>query len=170
VYPSLYYAIKDLFGLNIPALKMIQSFGLFVALAFLAGAYLWTLELKRKENEGLLTTTTKKTLTGQKATSSELVVSGLLGFLLGFKLLYIIFNFSAFSQNTQGFLLSTNGNIIGGIALAAIMAYFKYREKEKEKLPEPKWIEQTIHPYQEAGNMTLIAALTGLLGAKYFTI
>jgi len=168
VYPSLYYAIKNLFGLNIPALKMIQSFGLFVALAFLAGAYLWTLELKRKESQGLLTTTTKKTLIGQKATSSELVVSGVIGFLLGFKLLYIIFNFSAFSQNTQGFLLSTNGNIIGGIALAAIMAYFKYREKEKEKLPEPKWIEQTIHPFQEAGNMTLIAALTGLLGAKIF--
>ena len=168
MYPSIYYAIKDLFGLNIPFLKMIQSFGFFVALAFLIGAYFWTKELKRKEQLGLLSTTTEKIRVGEKATLDELITSGILGFLLGYKLLYVAFNFTAFTENTQGFLLSTKGNLIGGLALAAISTYMKHREKEKTKLPEPKWIEETLHPYQQVGNLTLIAAFAGLLGAKIF--
>lgn len=147
---------------------MIQSFGFFVAIAFLCGAYFLTKELKRKENQGLLGTTTNKVLIGQKATPLELLTSGIIGFLIGYKLLFIVFNFTAFTENTQGYLLSTKGNFIGGIILAIISVYLKYREKEKTKLPEPKWIEETIHPYQQVGNITLIAAFTGLLGAKIF--
>lgn len=168
MYPSLYYAFKDLFGLDLPFLKMVQMFGFFVAIAFLTSAYFWTKELKRKENEGLLSPTTSKVLKGQKATSSELFFSGLLGFLIGYKLLYIIFNFSAFTEDTQGFLLSTKGNLIGGIILGALGAYFKYREKEKTKLATPVWENESMHPYQHVGNMTLIAAFAGLLGAKIF--
>lgn len=168
MYPSLYYAFKDLFGLDWPGLKMVQMFGFFVAIAFLTSAYFWTKELKRKEKEGLLSGTTNKVLKGQKATSSELFFSGLLGFLIGYKLLYIIFNFTAFTEDTQGFLLSTKGNLIGGVILGALGAYLKYREKEKAKLPEPKWVEEPMHPYQHVGNMTLIAAFAGLLGAKIF--
>jgi phosphatidylglycerol---prolipoprotein diacylglyceryl transferase len=168
VYPSLYYAIKDLFGWDIPFFKMIQSFGFFVAIAFLTGAYFWTKELKRKEKEGFLKTSSTKILIGQKATTAELITSAIIGFLIGYKLFYVAFNFTAFTENTQGFLLSLKGNFIGGLALAAISVYMKYREKEKTKLPEPKWIEQTVHPYQEVGNLTLLAAFTGLLGAKIF--
>lgn len=168
MYPSLYYAFKDLFGIDLPFLKMVQMFGFFVALAFIASAYFWTKELKRKENEGLLTAGTVKILKGQKATSSELFFSGLIGFLIGYKLLYIAFNFSAFTENTQGFLLSTKGNLIGGILFAAGSAYLKYREKEKTKLETPIWVEEPMHAFQHVGNMTLIAAFAGLLGAKIF--
>ncbi len=168
MYPSLYYAFKDLFGLDWPGLKMVQMFGFFVAIAFLTSAYFWTKELKRKEEEGLLSPTTNKTLKGQKATSSELFFSGLLGFFIGYKLLYIIFNFTAFTEDTQGFLLSTQGNLLGGIVLGAISLYLKYREKEKAKLATPILVEELMHPYQHVGNMTLIAAFAGLLGAKIF--
>ncbi len=168
MYPSLYYALKDLFGLDWPVLKMVQMFGFFVAIAFLTSAYFWTKELKRKENDGLLSPTTNKILKGQKATSSELFFSGLVGFLIGYKLFYILLNFTAFTENTQGFLLSTKGNLIGGIVLAALSTFLKYREKEKTKLETPVWVEEPMHPYQHVGNMTLIAAFAGLTGAKIF--
>jgi phosphatidylglycerol:prolipoprotein diacylglycerol transferase len=168
MYPSIYYAVKDLFGLDIPFLRMIQSFGFFVAVAFLVSAYFWTKELKRKENQGLLSTTTVKILKGQKATIAEFITSAIIGFLLGYKLVYIVLNFSAFTENTQGFLLSTEGNIIGAIVGAALSAYLKYREKEKTKLETPVWVEETLHPYQHVGNLVLIAAFAGLIGAKIF--
>ncbi len=148
MYPSLYYAAKDLFGLNWPFLKMFQSFGFFVALAFLVAAYLWSKELKRKEQLGLLGTTPVKFLTGQRATMAELITSGIIGFIIGYKVLYVIFNFEAFTNNTQGFLMSLKGNLIGGLAGAAISAYMKYREKEKTKLDKPVWVEKEKHdPY-----------------------
>jgi phosphatidylglycerol:prolipoprotein diacylglycerol transferase len=168
MYPSLYYAIKDLFGLDWPLFKMFQSFGFFVAMAFLVSAYFWTKELKRKEQEGLLSTTTVKVLKGQKATSAELLLSAIIGFLLGYKILFIALHFSAFTENTQGYLLSTQGNWIGGIVAAAVSIYLKYREKEKTKLDKPVWVDETLHPYQHVGNLTLIAAFAGIIGAKIF--
>ena len=35
MYPNLYFAFLDLLGWDLPALKLINSFGFFVALAFL---------------------------------------------------------------------------------------------------------------------------------------
>ncbi|MES2139497.1 MAG: prolipoprotein diacylglyceryl transferase family protein [Bacteroidota bacterium] len=168
MYPSIYYAVKDLFGLDLPFLKMVQSFGFFVALAFLVAAYFWTLELKRKEKEGLLGSTTVKILKGAKATTAELITSAIIGFLIGYKVVFIILNFSAFTENTQGFILSTQGNLLGAIIFAALSAYLKYREKEKTKLNKPVWVEEEMHPYQHVGNMTLIAAFAGIIGAKIF--
>lgn len=168
MYPSLYYAIKDLLGVDLPFMKMIQSFGFFVAIAFLCSAYLLSKELQRKEKEGKLSPHTQRILIGQKATPLDFISSGLIGFLLGFKLLYIFLNFSEFTANTQGFLLSAKGSILGAIGGAAISIYLKYREKEKTKLATPVWKESLVHPYQEVGNITLIAAFTGLIGAKIF--
>ncbi|MES2396533.1 MAG: prolipoprotein diacylglyceryl transferase family protein [Bacteroidota bacterium] len=168
MYPSIYYAVKDLFGLDLPFLKMVQSFGFFVAVAFLVAAYFWTLELKRKEKEGLIGSTTVKILKGAKATTAELITSAIIGFLIGYKVVFIILNFSAFTENTQGFILSTQGNLFGAIIFAALSAYLKYREKEKTKLDKPVWVEEEMHPYQHVGNMTLIAAFAGIIGAKIF--
>lgn len=168
MYPSIYYAVKDLFGLDLHFLKMVQSFGFFVAAAFLVGAYVWALELKRMEKQGLLSSNFVKTLKGEKATTAELITSAIIGFLLGYKLVYIILNFNAFTENTQGFLLSMKGNVFGGFVIAALSVYLKYREKEKTKLEKPIWVEEEIHPYQHVGNLTLIAAFAGLIGAKIF--
>ncbi len=168
MYPTLYHAIADLFGIEIHFLKVVQSFGFFVALAFLIGSYFFAMEMKRKEALGLLHSSSTKILVGQKASIADLILSGLLGFALGYKILYIALDFTAFTNDTQGFLLSMKGNFIGGIAGAAIAAYLKYREKEKEKLPEPQWKDQVMRPHEHVGNMTLIAAISGILGAKIF--
>jgi prolipoprotein diacylglyceryltransferase len=168
MYPSLYYAIKDLLGLDIPFFKVIQMFGFFVAIAFITAAYLLTKELKRKESEGLLGSAIEKKLKGEKASLGDLISSGIVGFLIGYKVVYILFNFSAFTENTQGFLLSTKGSLVGGIICGIAGAYLKFREKEKTKLETPVMVENKVQPHELVGNMTLIAALFGLLGAKIF--
>ena len=54
MYPTISHLIYDLFGLKIPL--PIQTFGFWVAMAFLSAAWTLTLELKRKEKEGLIFT------------------------------------------------------------------------------------------------------------------
>lgn len=168
MYPSIYYAVKDLFGLNLPFLKMIQSFGFFVAIAFLVASYFWTKELKRKEEEGILKPEKIKVLKGAKATNSELIVSAIFGFFIGYKLVFIALNFSEFLENTQGYILSSEGNLMGAILGAGIAAYSKFREHDKNKLDKPIWVEEIMHPHQHVGNMSLIAAFFGIIGAKIF--
>ena len=56
MYPTLSFLLKDLFGWNI-ALP-IQTFGLMMGLSFILAAYVLMIELKRKEKQGLIESTT----------------------------------------------------------------------------------------------------------------
>jgi phosphatidylglycerol---prolipoprotein diacylglyceryl transferase len=97
-----------------------------------------------------------------------MLLSGLLGFVLGFKLLAMALDYASFSANPQHFILSAEGNILGGILGAALFAFLKYREKEKEKLPAPKKETVTVHAHELTGDITLMAAIGGISGAKLF--
>lgn len=166
MYPTLTDLIKDIFGVYIPL--PIQTYGFFVALAFLLGIYVLSLELKRKEKEGLLRAIKKRELIGKPASTQSLILSGLGGFLIGFKLLEAVLHYSDFVADPQNFILSWRGNFIGGILFAAGSIYYTWKDKEKQKLPKPKWVEHTVHPYELSGNILIIAAVFGLLGAKIF--
>ncbi|HEY4799375.1 MAG TPA: prolipoprotein diacylglyceryl transferase family protein, partial [Bacteroidia bacterium] len=168
MYPNLYYLFKDIFGLDLGFLQIFQSFGVMVAISFLLAAYFFSKELKRKENDGLIRSGEKKYLKGEAPKTSGIVLSGFFGFILFYKLVYIVFHFHDFTQDTQGFILSKEGNLVGGIAGAALLAWLNWREKKKEQLPKPEMVTEKIHPYQHVPNMTLIAAVAGILGAKIF--
>ncbi len=139
-----------------------------MAFSFLIAAWIMSLELKRKENLGLIKPFTKRIVVGSPATVMELFSSGLVGFIIGFKAGYIFNHYTEFVNDTQGVLLSSKGNLLFGIAIAAFSAWLRYREKEKEKLAEPKYEEITMHPYELVGNITMLAAIFGILGAKIF--
>jgi phosphatidylglycerol:prolipoprotein diacylglycerol transferase len=168
MYPSLYYAFKDLFGIDLPFLKMIQTFGFFVAMGFLVSSYLLAKEIKRKETEGLLKPSKVKTLKGAPASVSDYITSILGGFVIGYKFLFIAQHFSQFLENTQGYILSLDGSVAGGLLGAGLFAFLKYQESQKNKLDKPQWVEETVHPHELVGNITLICAIAGILGAKIF--
>ena len=166
MYPTLTDLIRDFFGVNIPL--PIQTYGFFVAIAFLSGVYVLSFELKRKEKEGILKPIIKKVLIGEPAKISALLLSGLGGFVLGFKLLEAVLHYSDFVSNPQQFILSLRGSFIGGIAGAAISVYMTWKDKEKAKLPKPKWVDQIIRPHELSGNFLIIAAVFSLIGATIF--
>lgn len=166
MYPTLSDMIRDLLGINIPL--PFPTFGFLVALAFLTAAYFFSKELKRKEAEGLLKALKIKVKIGERASFGDLAGNGLMGFLVGFKFVEAFTNYSAFVENPQEFVFSMQGNFLGGILGAALFAYLKFREKEKEKLAQPKLVEQQLRPHEMVGNMTMVAAIAGILGAKFF--
>src|SRR5215475_2048513 len=138
MYPNLYFAIKDLFGISLPVLRFINSFGFFVALSFIAAAVTLTKELMRKEREGLLHYREQLILIGKPATPSELSLNFLLGFILGFKLVGLFTAGSAITANVQEYLLSMQGSLPAGLIGGLLFAGLKYYEKNKQKLPQPQ--------------------------------
>ncbi|MET4081892.1 phosphatidylglycerol:prolipoprotein diacylglycerol transferase [Pedobacter sp. UYP30] len=166
MFPTVSHFIEYLFGVNIP--MPFNTFGVFVAFAFIAGYWAFSEELKRKEGLGILHPFTKTVVVGEPATPLELFLNALFGFLIGYKLVFALLNYSRFVNDAQTVLLSLKGNILGGIAFAALFAYWDYKEKAKFKLDKPKSTTVTIHPYQLMSNMVVWAAIWGFLGAKFF--
>ena len=166
MYPTISHLIQDLFGIYIPL--PIQTFGFFVAVAFLLASWTLSLELKRKEEEGILQVFVQDKIVGLKATPWQLLSAAIVGFLIGFKLIEAVFHYSDFVANPQEFILSSRGHFLGGVLGAIVSSYTKYRDFAKQALPEPKTIQEKIHPYEIVGNITMLAAAAGLLGAKIF--
>ena len=54
MFPDFHYLFRALFGIDIPGLGILKTFGFFVAMGFLVAAYILTCELKRKEKAGEL--------------------------------------------------------------------------------------------------------------------
>ncbi|SFE87509.1 Prolipoprotein diacylglyceryl transferase [Chitinophaga sp. CF118] len=168
MYPNLYYAFKDLLGLDLPFLKLFQTFGFFVAIAFLAGAYILSSELKRKEQMGLLHGIQEKIIIGKPAGISELLLHCILGFVLGFKIGGVVFNWAEASQDFQSYILSAKGSFLGGIILGAVFAFMKYRSAKKQELTKPEERTMMVMPHQRVPDITVQAAIAGLIGAKIF--
>lgn len=166
MYPKISDLINDLFGININL--PIQSYGFFVALAFIVASGILYYELKRKEKEGRLHSQKKKKLKGKPASINELIISGIIAFVLGAKIIGVFFDYSFFADNPQEYIFSAKGNIFGGLLFAAYAVYSNYKTKQKAKLEKPILEEVEIHPYELSGNMILIAAVSGIIGAKIF--
>ncbi|CAN5153309.1 hypothetical protein BH09BAC5_BH09BAC5_03840 [soil metagenome] len=170
MYPTIYDAIKDIFGISIPAFKLLQSFGFFVAISFLLCAWAFAKELGRKEKEGLLKPTFRKVMQGLAATRSELSSQFVFGFLIGWKLLSIPFSGGVFNADPRAFILSLQGNIFIGIAVGGALAFLRWKQVEKKRLKEPIEVQEKVRAADHVGNMTLVAAFFGFLGAKIFHI
>lgn len=170
MYPNLYYAFKDLFGVEVAPLRFVNSFGFFVALAFLVGAAILTAELQRKSKAGLLQPTEDEITVGEPATASDLIVNFLLGFLLGYKILALFFLSSDATQDPQAFIFSGMGSWPLGIATGLLFAGLKYWEKKKQQLQKPEKRKVRIWPQDRVGEITVLALIFGLVGAKMFDI
>ncbi|PCH66567.1 MAG: diacylglyceryl transferase [Bacteroidetes bacterium] len=168
MYPTLYHLVNDLFGIEIQLLKIVQSFGFFVAIAFLAGAYVFSSELKRKEEIGLMQPKKIKVKKGEKPSMLQNAITLIIGFFVGYKLLELIINAETAAENVREFIFSMQGNLLGGIIGAAIAGYSIYSENKKLKNVKRETVEEILHPHQQIGNITIIAAIFGIAGAKIF--
>lgn len=167
MYPNLYFLIRDIFGIQLSGLQLVNTFGFFVALAFVGSGFVLYSELKRKEQLGEFKAIEEEIVIGAPATWGELATSLVFGFLFGYKLIGAFLIEHALS-NPQLYILSTQGSAGAGILVAAVMTYLKWREKDKLKLAVPEKKKFLIWPHDRVGDIVLQAALWGFIGAKIF--
>ncbi len=176
MYPDLSYILHDIFG-SAPdnAFSVVKTFGLFLVISILVAAYYFAKELKRKDDEGLFEPIQTKITIGEPASPLSLFLNGLLGFVLGFKLLYVFLHFKDFKDDPAGVIFSMKGageaaSWIAGVALAALFAWLKYREKQKALLPKPQEKILSVKPHDRIGDITVVSVLSGIIGAKLFAM
>jgi phosphatidylglycerol---prolipoprotein diacylglyceryl transferase len=167
MYPNLYYFLKDVFGVEWGWTRIINSFGFFVALAFIAAAYTLILEFKRKEKAGFLGYTEEEIEVGKPATPGELFLNFFVGFIFGFKIIGALTAGDAL-KDPQAYIFSSEGSLLWGVIIGGIMATVKWWEKNKQKSAKPEKRKLRIWPHDRVGDITIVAALFGFLGAKIF--
>ena len=171
MYPDLSYILHSLIGTEVDnGTSIVKTFGLLLAIAIFTSAYFLNKELKRKEAAGELKPNKVKRIIGESASISELLFNTIFGFVLGFKLLYMFQHFAEFKVDAPGILLSTKGSIIGGIVGAIALGALKYWEKQKYALDKPITRTIDMYPSDRIGDITLLAAFTGIMGAKFFAV
>jgi len=168
MYPNLYYAFKDLFGVEWQPLRFINSFGFFVAISFILAAVILSAELKRKSKQGLLHPTEVEVMVGKPASFLDLFLNFILGFVLGYKILALFIMNKSVTDDPQAFIFSDRGSWPAGIILGLLFAGLKWWEKKKQVLEKPQMRTIRIWPQDRVGEVTILALIFGLIGAKLF--
>jgi prolipoprotein diacylglyceryltransferase len=166
MYPTITDLLNDLFGFYFPL--PIQTFGFFMALSFMAAYQLTASELKRKTAMGLLQPISKKVIENKPISTQDILVNTLLGALIGFKVVEMLLDYEALVQNPQAFILSAKGSWFGLILGAVGGYYLMQRDAQKLKGTTPKEVVKQFQPVDLMWNITAIAGISGILGAKIF--
>lgn len=170
MYPNLRFAFYDIFGIDLPFLGLVQSYGFFLALSFVAAAWWLWVDFRRKEREGLMQGIEEQYKVGEPIGVADVVWNLLLGFLLGFKGVYAIMNQSAFTGDSAqaNFLSWEHGNWIAGIVGALGFVGWKWWEKQQERkqYPEPQVLTRMVMPHERIGDIVILSAVSGVIGAK----
>ena len=174
MYPNLYFAFKDLFGVELPFLKLVNSFGFFVAMAFLVAGFFIQREFKRHTAAGVFKPTLVKRLVGAPTSILDITIQSAVGFLFGWKFLYLAFNAGTIfngSSRPQEHLFSSaseDSSITLGVLLAVLLGGWSWWEGKRNLLPTPEIKSFNTQPSEHVGAILTVAAVGGILGAKIF--
>ncbi|MFT3948803.1 MAG: prolipoprotein diacylglyceryl transferase [Agriterribacter sp.] len=165
MYPNLYFLVRELFGVELPFFKAIGSFGFFMALGFIPGAWLWTRELKYKEKKGQLPYISKTVISAGGVNMGLIILHFILGFIAGFKLVGLIIYQSVLNDN---YFFSRQGSYTGGLICAIAWAGFTWYESYKTKNEKPHTETVHVYPHEYVSQGVIVSAVSGIVGAKLF--
>lgn len=170
MYPNLSYIIEAITGWGPDnAFAIVQTFGLMLAISFIASGWFFYLELKRKGDEGIFKPATETVLTNRPPSGLDIFWNALFGFLLGFKGIYILQNGAAFQEDPAGILLSGQGHWLGGLVGLAVLGGWKWWQRHTHAGPVKEKKVQ-VWPHHRVWDMAMIAGISGVAGSKLFSI
>jgi len=163
-YPTISHFIESITGVFIPL--PIQTFGFFIVSAFFAAQYFIKKEFLRLESIGVLQSSPILNKENKFALIFDYIINGLMSFLFGYKIIHIIKNYETFAKKPQEILLSSQGSILLGLCFLMTTIFYMYYGKKKTNVVEVK----NILPSQLSWNFIFIAGISGIIGAKLFSV
>ncbi|HEY4287885.1 MAG TPA: prolipoprotein diacylglyceryl transferase family protein, partial [Puia sp.] len=151
----------------------IPTFGLFMLLSFVAAWWIFRLEYKRKEADGIIHSLPAPT----PIPGINHIALFLTTFIIGAKAIYWWTNRSYYIGPLPDFLFSFRGNLTGGftISLITLLTTWLYQRRQAPKTtarpipaPLPAPAPHLIHPCQLMDRLLFFCGLAGFAGAILF--
>lgn len=171
MYPDLSYLFHDLFGTPYDNfLSLFKTFGLLLVLAILAAAYVLKGELEKRSAKGIFKPQKTTVITNAPMSMNDIIGNVFWGFVLGFKLPYAYQNYALLKQDPSAVLLSTQGNWALGVLIALAAGAYSYWKYNQSVAVEPTKEVRDVYPQDRLGQITFLAAISGVAGAKVFAL
>ncbi len=168
MYPTLSYFIYDITGHYFPL--PLFTFGIMFGISFAFAYYIFYIEFKRKENEGILHPRSVTRLFGKTASMGDMLIGAGVAGIIAYKVIGLFTHYSDASENPQDYIKTIDGSVPGfivGAGLSFALSYFE-NQKIRKQYPEPVTREVNTYPHELMGNIFMVAAVCGLIGAKVF--
>ena len=168
MFPTLGHLINYIFGtqINFP----MPTYGFILVLAFTTAGVVLKMALKRKERLGLMIQHKSKELVSGPINFVDLAISSLFYFIIAFKLVGIITQYEKFTLDINDYIFSLQGSWIAGIIALALSFGWAYYKAKQHESPKSVYKDVDLWPHQITINIVMIAALSGIIGAKLFDI
>lgn len=164
-FASIWDFINYMFGTHFMSLPP-QTYGFFMAIAFLVGILLAKGELARKTRLGIFSKGTRIVETGGGIHWTDVILYVGIGFFIGLKAVGIYLDSTSFYQNPQEYFLSLQGSTFGGVLGAFILGAWTAYSQHRAKLPEIKKETISYNVEDRIGDVLIIAMIGGVLGSK----
>lgn len=171
MYPDLSYLFHDLIGTPPDNwLSILKTFGFFLAIAFIVSAVVLNIELKRKARGGIYTPSSVSVTLGLPASMGEIISNAIVGIILGGKGLYAYHHYETFRQDPASVILSAKIDWVGAVIGALVLTAITYWDGQRRKLDKPETKVLSVYPHDRISEITVVAAISGILGAKIFDL
>lgn len=171
MYPDLSYLFHALIGTEPDNwLSVFKTFGFFLALAFLASAVTYFVELRRKARTGVFQPSKVTVVEGLPASFSEIALNALVGLIIGGKGFYAMQHFDVFRHDPASIILSGKMNWPIALAGAVLFGGLSWWEAWRKRKPQPESRVVDVWPHDRISEITVWAAVGGIVGAKFFDL
>jgi len=103
-------------------------------------------------------------------TPQDYVLNAVFGFVLGFKLLYIVQHLPEMQADPSGVLLSGKGSWLGGLLGAVLLSAYYYWQDQSRRREGVQEELKDLYPHDRIVDIATVSVVSGIIGAKLFTV
>ena len=167
MFPTLYHFLYDLTGISLPFLKVVNTFGFFVAMSIGAAFWAMSSEFDRRTALGQFAKVKVKQVTGVGVARNEFILNAVMAFVFGYKILYLMVE-TGDGFSPQDHVFSTEGSWMLGLLSMAFSLWRTWVIDKKQRSVAPSETIVEMGASANMPNLTTVALLSGFLGAKVF--